>query len=122
MTSSDDLERLLIEPLSGGLIEVGDSIGVGERRAAAGWSVRTAAGFTDKVGFYREIAAALEFPGYAGHNLDALWDCLTDLPAGIAVIIDWRPFSAADPGYAARVRATLTERVAVEPAFAVVLA
>jgi RNAse (barnase) inhibitor barstar len=33
----------------------------------------------DKKGFLEQIAKALHFPGYFGHNWDALNDCLTDL-------------------------------------------
>lgn len=29
--------------------------------------------------FLREIAAAFKFPDYYGHNMNALWDCITDL-------------------------------------------
>jgi len=28
---------------------------------------------------HEELAAKFAFPEYYGHNLDALWDCLTDL-------------------------------------------
>ena len=39
------------------------------------------------------INQKLEFPDYYGHNLDALWDCLTgyvDMP----LKIEWRSFSS----------------------------
>lgn len=45
-----------------------------------------------KAKFLRSIATAMSFPSYFGHNLDALYDCLTDLswlvPAKYVVI--WR--------------------------------
>jgi RNAse (barnase) inhibitor barstar len=41
----------------------------------------------DKSDFLARIAAALDFPGWFGHNWDALFDCLTDL--------GWHPA----PGY-----------------------
>lgn len=40
--------------------------------------------------FMDSIAAALEFPDYFGRNLDALYDCLTDLswlPGGEHVVV-----------------------------------
>ncbi|PXY20428.1 barnase inhibitor [Prauserella sp. PE36] len=44
----------------------------------------------DKLGTLDAIAAALSFPDYFGRNLDALYDCLTDLgwlPTGEHVLI-----------------------------------
>lgn len=35
----------------------------------------------DEEAFHDIVAAKLEFPAYYGRNLDALWDCLTDLAA-----------------------------------------
>src|SRR5438094_6581211 len=45
---------------------------------------------TDKLSTMDAIAVALSFPDYFGHNLDALYDCLTDLswlPPGEHVLI-----------------------------------
>ena len=44
----------------------------------------------DKAGTLAAFAEALSFPDYFGHNLDALYDCLTDLswlPPGEHVLI-----------------------------------
>ncbi|MEC3977257.1 barstar family protein [Amycolatopsis sp. H20-H5] len=44
----------------------------------------------DKTSTLSAIAEALSFPDYFGHNLDALYDCLTDLawlPVGEHVLI-----------------------------------
>jgi hypothetical protein len=38
-----------------------------------------ASGWTTEADLHRDLAAALDFPGYYGHNLDALNDCLRDL-------------------------------------------
>ena len=37
------------------------------------------AGITNSAEFHQAIAAAMEFPDYYGKNLDALFDCLTEL-------------------------------------------
>ena len=37
---------------------------------------------TDAASFYTEIAKVCGFPGYFGRNLDALNDCLGELPKG----------------------------------------
>ena len=49
-----------------------------------------AAGF--RAGFFQELAQALRFPDYFGHNWDAVYDCLTDLnwlpAAGYVLVLD----------------------------------
>ena len=45
-----------------------------------------------RAGFFQELARALRFPDYFGHNWDAVYDCLTDLnwlPAtGYVLVLD----------------------------------
>ena len=41
---------------------------------------------TSKESFLKEIAEALEFPDYFGHNWDALEDCLKDLKGKYLII------------------------------------
>ena len=48
--------------------------------SAAGWDTPEKA--------HRDLAEALNFPAYYGKNLDALYDCLTDLPDTRLVIED----------------------------------
>ncbi|SDS11020.1 barstar family protein [Microlunatus soli] len=121
--SSDDISPLLVEPITGGLYDLPDSFSlkVADRLTTAGWTVRQVDGFDERIGFYRQFAHRLGFPDYSGHNLDALWDSLRDVPAMTAVIIDWLPFAVEDRDYAARVRKVLAERTAMEPPFAVIL-
>lgn len=71
---------------------------------------------------YDEIARALALPGWFGANLDALWDCLTDLGTPTALL--WRRWDAlehAHPRDAARLLEVLRDRTAQAPDFAVVL-
>ena len=42
-----------------------------------------------------QLAEKFGFPDYYGHNLDALYDCLTDITSDTAVIV-WRS-DLADP-------------------------
>ena len=42
-------------------------------------------GGADKKAVLRSIAQSLAFPSWFGANLDALYDCLTDLPDGTAL-------------------------------------
>jgi RNAse (barnase) inhibitor barstar len=79
-------------------------------------------GAGDRRTVLRGIGRALGFPSYYGANLDALWDCLTDLTEPTALV--WRgwPILAAEhPEDWARVWAVLAERVEATPSFAVVL-
>ena len=62
-------------------------------------------------------AAALSFPDWFGHNLDALYDCLTDLswlPAGEHVLVWSHPevLRQRDPDGYAGVSAALCDAVA----------
>lgn len=40
--------------------------------------------------FHRQLAAVLSFPEWYGHNLDALYDCLTELAAPThLILVNW---------------------------------
>jgi RNAse (barnase) inhibitor barstar len=70
----------------------------------------------DKMSTMEAIAAALSFPGYFGRNLDALYDCLTDLswlPCGEHVLI-WggsELLRQADPRAYLAIRSVLSDAV-----------
>lgn len=53
-------------------------------------------GIADKNELHARIAAALDFPDWYGHNLDALMDCLTDLDEITVTLTEWDglPFDA----------------------------
>ena len=56
-----------------------------------GWRARTRAEFLDA------IAASLAFPAYYGRNLDALNDCLRDLPGPAVLLWDgWGTLARSD--------------------------
>ncbi|MGX7827053.1 barstar family protein [Actinokineospora sp. 24-640] len=70
-----------------------------------------------RLDFYDAVAETLRFPEWFGHNLDALYDCLTDLswlPEGQHVLVWTHPEVLADSdpvGYRA-VQAVLADAVA----------
>lgn len=71
-----------------------------------------------KAEFMAEVAAALSFPDWFGHNLDALYDSLRDLswlPAGEHVLVWSAPevLAAADPEAHLAIREVLLD--ATEP-------
>lgn len=43
---------------------------------------------------YDRLAADLEFPEWFGRNLDALYDCLTDLPEAQITVYGWNRLTA----------------------------
>jgi RNAse (barnase) inhibitor barstar len=56
-----------------------------------------------RAGFFEELARALRFPDYFGHNWDAVYDCLTDLAwlpaAGYVLVLDgFDRFATNEPG------------------------
>jgi len=79
----EDWNRVFESPENSGLYHVAADEGEGqiaEMAAARGLclAVIDLLGATDKGGFLRKVADALEFPDYFGMNWDALNDCLTD--------------------------------------------
>jgi RNAse (barnase) inhibitor barstar len=61
----------LFEQALGSLSELGYDVA---RLDASGW--------VQESDMHRDMAAALDFPDYYGHNLDALNDCLRDIVSG----------------------------------------
>lgn len=87
-----------------------------------GWTVGQLARVTDRAGVLEGIGRALGFPDYYGQNLDALWDCLTDLTRPTVLIWEgWQDFAVYHADDWARLRHVLGDRVTQEPPFAVVL-
>lgn len=66
---------------------------------------------TSCAAFHTRIAAQLHFPAYYGKNLDALYDCLTSLPAGSSLtFLHFADFRAhVGERYAARVLRVLKD-------------
>lgn len=68
----------------------------------------------DKASAFDSIAQAMTFPDHFGHNLDALYDCLTDLswlPVGEHVLI-WagsQQLADADPKAYLAIRSVLSD-------------
>lgn len=69
-----------------------------------GWLSQTKAELLEAFG------AALEFPDYYGRNLDALADCLGDLPDTVLLWEGWGTLARADEAAFALVLRILTER------------
>jgi len=101
----------------------GDPVAVAAALEDAGWSTAVVAPAATTHEFYDGVVAALSLPAYFGRNLDALWDCLTDLDTPTAVVLsDWQRFAAARPGRWSAILDLFVERTERSPAFAVVLA
>ena len=77
----------------------------------------------DRAEFVEHVAAALQFPAHYGRNLDALWDCLTDLTVPTALVwTGWVDLAVSHPDDWAAVMAVLVDRIRAEPPFTLVLA
>jgi len=97
-------------------------VAVTDLLTSAGWQVAVLPPVADEAAFHREVAAVLGFPSYYGANLDALWDCLSDLDAPTALVWQgWSELAIGEPHQWARVLQVLRERTESNPAFAVVL-
>jgi len=81
-----------------------------------GWGSETEAEF------HARIAATLGFPDYYGANLDALWDCLSDVDQPTVLLWDgWGPLARADPERFPRILRVLHDRAVEGSPFAVLL-
>ena len=50
--------------------------------------------------FHNALAQELDFPDWYGHNLDALYDCLTELPETVHLILkNWNIATAFSEGF-----------------------
>lgn len=89
-----------------------------ERRLRAdGWKVAVMddAGVTHAA-VLAAVGRALDFPDHYGQNLDALWDCLTDLEQPTALVwAGWQEAAVADPFDWARIMQVLRERAEETP-------
>jgi RNAse (barnase) inhibitor barstar len=70
--------------------------------AAASFVVLDGQVISGRDSFFLEIARAMAFPDYFGHNWDAVYDCLTDpsvMPAdGVVIVVDgFDHFARAEP-------------------------
>lgn len=69
------------------------------------------------------IGQALRFPTYYRPNLDALWDCLTDLDQPTALVWSgWEGLAVDHPDDWAAIMAVLRDRVRTAPPFTLALA
>ena len=81
------MKGLLTAPLRGGVYEVGDLADVAAKLRRAGWHV----GYVDLADARKAVAGLgkeLRFPDWYGGNLDALFDCLTDLREDTVICLE----------------------------------
>jgi RNAse (barnase) inhibitor barstar len=80
--------------------------------AVAGWSCAHLDGIIEtREQALTELGTALGFPAHYGANLDALWDCLRELPAPTVLLWDhWGVLAYADEAFFAKLLGLLHER------------
>ncbi len=119
-----EIEPLLGPGLVGGVyrpVWAGDPDAAARLREA-GWSVAEVPEVVSLHDFYVEVAHALELPDYFGANLDALWDCLTDLIGPTALLWPgWAELAVSRADQWGRLMPVLAARTRQQPAFALVL-
>jgi RNAse (barnase) inhibitor barstar len=90
----------------------------------AGWTFGYVDGWTGgtEADLHSALAATLGFPDWYGANLDALWDCLTDLAEPTVLLWDgWGPLARSAPERFAKLLRVLHDRTVEVPPFAVLL-
>jgi len=90
----------------------------------AGWTCGHVDGWTHQGGreVLTAIGEALGFPDYYGRNLDALWDCLTDLAEPTVLLWDgWGTLAHEDRETFTKAVGVLSERAARTPPFTALL-
>ncbi len=108
-------------PLRGEIVRTSSGSAAAADLTRRGFRVGTVSAST-KADFLVGIGTALAFPAYYGRNLDALWDCLTDLEDPTAVVwTGWQELAINDPDAWARIMGLLRDRVREQPAFSVAL-
>ena len=109
-------------PLTPGVYRVATADDTVRTLACSGWDARLVNPATSTAQLYAALADALGLPSWFGANLDALWDCLTDLSVPTAVVLDgWRSFERVEPERARRLVELFAERALADPPFAVAL-
>lgn len=82
------------------------------RLEGQGWHVGVVSGAPTKAEALAAIGKALAFPSYYGKNLDALWDCLSDLTEPTALVwVAWEPLAVGSPDDWAAIGRVLRQRV-----------
>ncbi len=82
-----------------------------ERLGRLGWDAALVSDGATKAAFLDTVASVLRFPAYFGHNLDALWDCLNELPGPTALVWEgWQRMAVETPDDWAGVIDVLSER------------
>lgn len=100
-----------------GIFRIDDgAAGAAATATAQGLTPYVVAEQSSKAGFLDAVAAALSFPGWFGHNLDALADSVGDLswlPPGPLALVWERPevLRATDPATFTAVREILAQAV-----------